>query len=130
MKPGCASPVAELLEFFEEMERDFMEKKHKIWVWANDHLCFGVLKLLAKCSNKQNAVGYLEILKIYEEKMYFLKVIFQKDKAPVQKAKTIGKFAKENEWTVLEWPAHIPEMSFHENLWVNLKQRLRKQKIL
>ena len=29
-------------------------------------------KLLFKCPNKLNAVGYLEILKIYEEKMHFL----------------------------------------------------------
>ena len=28
MKQGCASPATELLEFFEEIERDFL-KKHK-----------------------------------------------------------------------------------------------------
>ena len=30
MKQWCASPATELLEFFEEMERDFLKKKkHK-----------------------------------------------------------------------------------------------------
>ena len=30
MKQGCASPTTELLEFFEEMERDFLKKTQKI----------------------------------------------------------------------------------------------------
>ena len=29
MKQGCASPATESLEFFEEMERDYLKKKHK-----------------------------------------------------------------------------------------------------
>ena len=49
-------------------------------------------KLLVKCPNKLNAVGYLEILKIYE-KVYFLD-IFQ-DNAPVHKSMIIGNFVQE-----------------------------------
>ena len=55
-------------------------------------------KLLVKCPNKLNAVGYLEILKIYEEKMRFLDLIIQQDNAPVHKSKIIGNFFQENEW--------------------------------
>ena len=49
-------------------------------------------KLLVKCPNKLNAVGYLEIFKIYEEKIHFLDTIFQQDNAPVHKLKFIGNF--------------------------------------
>ena len=74
-------------------------------------------KLLVKCSNKLNAVGYLEILKFYEEKMHFLDLIFQQDNAPVQKSKIIGNFFQENEWEVPEWPAYSPDLNPIENLW-------------
>ena len=59
-------------------------------------------KLLVKCPNKLNAVVYLEILKIYEERMHFLDLIFQQDNAPVHKSKIIGNFFQQNEWEVLE----------------------------
>ena len=68
------------------------------------------LKLLIKCPNKLNAVGYLEILTIYEEKIHFLDIIFQKDNAPLLKSKIIGIFSKKRSgeyWigqhTVLIW---------------------------
>ena len=59
-------------------------------------------KLLVKCPNKLYAVGYLEILTIYEEKNAFPGHIFQQDNAPVHKSKIIGNFIQENEWKVLE----------------------------
>ena len=38
VKQWCASPATELIEFFEEMERDFLKKTQKNWVRTNDHL--------------------------------------------------------------------------------------------
>ena len=84
MKQGCASPATESLEFFEEMERDFSKKSTKNLSSDKRSLMFwGAIrsdgrKLLIKCPNKLNAVGYLEIWKIYEEKMHFLDLIFSK----------------------------------------------------
>ena len=86
-------------------------------------------KWLVTCPNKLNAVGYLEILKIYEEKMHFLDLIFQQDNAPVHKSKIIGNFFQENEWEVLEWSVYSPDLNPIENLWAILKQRLRKQTV-
>ena len=86
-------------------------------------------KLLVKCSNKQSAVGYWEILKIYEEDMHFLDLIFQQDNAPVHKSKIIVNFFQEDELEVLECPAYSPDLNPIENLWAILKQRLRKQTV-
>ena len=86
-------------------------------------------KLLVKCPNKLNALGYLEILNIYEEKMHFLDIIFQQDTALVHKSKIIGNFFQENEWKVLEWPAYNPNLNPIENLCAILMQLLRKQTV-
>ena len=86
-------------------------------------------KLFVKCPNKLNAVGYLEILKNYEEKMHFLDLIFQQGTAPVHKSKIIGNFFPENEWEVLEWPAYSPDLNPIENVRAILKQRLRKETV-
>ena len=134
MKQGCASPATESLEFFEEMEPDFLKKNTKNLSSDKRSLMFwGAIrsdgrKLLVKCPNKLNAVGYLEILKIYE-KRHFLDLIFQQDNALVHKSKIIGNFFQENEWEVLEWPAYSADLNPIEKLWAILKQRLRKQTV-
>ena len=84
-------------------------------------------QLLVTSPSKLNAVGYLKILKIYEEKMYFLDLIFQQDKAPMHKWKIIGNFFQENELEVLGWPAYCPDLNPIEKLWAILRQRSRKQ---
>ena len=70
-----ASPAKGLCVFMEEMERDFVTKtKQIICSDKNSIMLWGTIqsnerKLLVKCPNKLNAVGYLEILKNHEEKL-------------------------------------------------------------
>ena len=98
MKQECAYTVTQF-EFFEEMD-DFSTK-----IEFGQTITWDGRKMLVKCPNKPNAVGYLEILRYDEEKMLFLGIILQQDNALVHKSKIIGKFIQENEWKVLEWPA-------------------------
>ena len=104
MKHGCASPATKLLEFFEEMERNFSNKKHlkKLSSDKRSLMFWGAVrsdgrKMFVKCPNKLNAARYLEVLKSYELKMLFLDIIFQQDNAPVHKSK-ITNFFQEKEW--------------------------------
>ena len=97
MKQGCASKATELPEIFEVMERDFLKNTKNLSSDKRSLLFSGAIrsdgrKLLVKCPNKLNAVGYFEILKIYKEKIHFLDIIFQQDNAPVLKSWIIGNF--------------------------------------
>ena len=119
-----------IVRVFRKNEPGFLEKNTKnLSSDKRSPMFWGAIrsdgwKLLVKFPNKLNAVGYLEILKMYEEKMHFLDLIFQQDNAPVHKSKIIGNFFQKNEWEVLEWPAYSPNLNPIENLWAILKQRL------
>ena len=68
------------------MERDFKKNTKNLSSDKQSLMFWGAIrsdgrKLLVKCQNKLSAVGYLEILKIYEEKMHFLDLIYQQDNA-------------------------------------------------
>ena len=60
--------------FLEKSTKNLSSDKRSLMFWGA--IRSDGLKLLVKCPNKLNAVGYMEILKIYEEKMHFLDLIF------------------------------------------------------
>ena len=107
MKRGCASPVTELLEFFEKMEQNLLKKKTQKFEFGQtitDVLGCNTIRwteIAFKESKKLKAVGYLEILKNHEEKLHFLDVIFQQGNAPVHKSKINGDFYQKNQWRFL-----------------------------
>ena len=124
MNQGCASPATKLLVFRKNgrrfLETKMSSDKRSLMFWGAKQS--DGRQLLVKCPNKLNAVDYLEILKIYEEKMHFLDIIFQQDNAPVDKLKIIDNFFQENERKVLKWTAYSPDLNPIENLRVILKQ--------
>ena len=107
MKQGCASRATGLFRVvrrngtgFEKNTKNLSPDKRSLMFWGA--IRSDGRQMLIKCLNKLNADGYLEVLKIYEEKMHFLDIFFQQYNAFVHKLQIIGNFFQKNEWKVLE----------------------------
>ena len=86
-------------------------------------------KMLVKCPNTLTSSSYLDILKDYNKKLHFPRLVFQQDNEPTHKASIIKNFFRENEWEVLDWPPYSPDLNIIENLWATVKKRLTKQSV-
>ena len=56
------------------------------------------------------------------------KWVFQMDNDPKHTSKVVAKWLKDNKVKVLEWPTQNPDLNPIENLWAELKKRVRAKR--
>ena len=50
------------------------------------------------------------------------------DNDPKHTSKVVAKWLKDNKFKVLDWPPHIPDHNPIENVWAELKKRVRARR--
>ncbi len=101
----------------------------KMWGFLEELLFYIVVSHLASKSTV-NAAIYQEILEHFmlpsADKLYGdADFIFQQDLAPAHTAKGTKSWFNDHGVTVLDWPANSPDLNPIENLWGNVKRKMR-----
>ena len=86
--------------------------------------------LWTNCTETLNAASYIFILSsclkntIKNYNLRKRKIYFQQDNAPVHKAKDTMEYLQKENYNLIEWPAHSPDLNPIENVWHHLKLKL------
>ena len=86
------------------------------------------------CEGSMNAKQYIRILqsRVIPQADDWYKVaewIFQHDLAPCHTAKSVKKFLNDSNIQVLPWPANSPDLNPIENIFHNVKNKLKEDAI-
>lgn len=104
-------------------------KTLKLMVWGC--MTYTGMGTLAFIDGNMNSVKYIDILETYLWPVVIkhfgvIRWIFQEDNAPTHKSKLCEDWKRQNDLPVLHWPAQSPDLSPIENIWLLLKNSVKR----
>jgi transposase len=98
--------------------------KRNIWAFINLSVGVGDYNIF---NENLNADIYENILAEHLVVSYKDELFYQQDNHSVHKSKKITQFMKDNNISVIDWPAYSPDINPIENLWSIIKRKLKEK---